>query len=166
MVVVVFGLPGSGKSYFASRLAGILQAQYLSSDILRKHLLAARKYTRDEKEQVYDKLLEQAQNVVLKGEKVVLDATFYTVHLRRMCTEAFRAVGQKTMFIEIWAEEALIRERLKQRRLHSEADYSIYLKVKEFFQPMFAEHLLLQSKQDNISQMLDLALQYIRDHHE
>ena len=38
MVVIVFGLPGSGKSYFASRLAGIISADYINSDRVRREI--------------------------------------------------------------------------------------------------------------------------------
>jgi predicted kinase len=45
MTVIVFGLPGSGKSYFATRLAELLNASYISSDQLRMQLYAKRTYT-------------------------------------------------------------------------------------------------------------------------
>ena len=57
MVVIVFGLPGSGKSYFASRLAKKLEADYISSDQVRKKLFTRPDYSEEGKKQVYKKLV-------------------------------------------------------------------------------------------------------------
>jgi len=35
MIIIVFGLPGSGKSYFASKLAERINARYINSDVIR-----------------------------------------------------------------------------------------------------------------------------------
>lgn len=44
MIILVAGLPGPGKSYFAEKLAGILSAVYLNTDRIRLALHAAGKY--------------------------------------------------------------------------------------------------------------------------
>ena len=38
MLIAVMGLPGSGKSYFAHKLAGKLKAIYIGSDQVREKL--------------------------------------------------------------------------------------------------------------------------------
>jgi len=35
MIIVVTGLPGSGKSYFAQQLAPLMDAEYINSDKVR-----------------------------------------------------------------------------------------------------------------------------------
>ncbi|HUZ58418.1 MAG TPA: AAA family ATPase [Hanamia sp.] len=49
MIVIVFGLPGSDKSYFASRLAKMIHAGHVNSDKVRKEWFKERVYSEDEK---------------------------------------------------------------------------------------------------------------------
>ena len=59
MIVIVFGLPGSGKSYFATRLVKKLKARYVSSDIIRKDFTFKSKYSYSAKWRMYMKMLEE-----------------------------------------------------------------------------------------------------------
>jgi predicted kinase len=77
MIVIVFGLPGSGKSYFASRLAKAINARYVNSDKVRKENFEKRIYSDQEKKAVYDKMLEQMKESVKQKKNLVLDATFH-----------------------------------------------------------------------------------------
>jgi predicted kinase len=49
MIVIVFGLPGSGKTHFASWFANLINAEYINSDRLRKQRTAPAKYPEKEK---------------------------------------------------------------------------------------------------------------------
>lgn len=57
MIVIVFGLPGSGKSYFATRLSEKLRAEYVSSDRVRNTMYAYKTYSEKEKPEVYEDML-------------------------------------------------------------------------------------------------------------
>lgn len=61
VIVAVCGLPGSGKSYFAARLAERLDAVYLSSDRVRREMFTRRTYSDDEKMDVYRELIHRAR---------------------------------------------------------------------------------------------------------
>src|SRR5664279_5603890 len=84
MVVIVFGLPGSGKSYFASGLARIVRADYINSDRVRKEILAQRTYSKQEKETVYNKMLATMKEDQEQNRNVVLDATFHKKETREL----------------------------------------------------------------------------------
>lgn len=161
MIIIVFGLPGSGKSYFAERLAKAIEAEYVNSDIERMKLIRHRNYTFAEKTLVYDKMLELMEAAVAKGHKIVLDATFYRESLRERFIKKAEALGETPIFIEVTAEQATIKKRLSGKREHSEADYSVYLKVKKNFEPLEQKHLVLSSD-DDISTMLNTALDHIK----
>ena len=49
MIVIVFGLPGSGKSYFASHLASMINADYINSDKVRRTMFDTRTYQKRKK---------------------------------------------------------------------------------------------------------------------
>ena len=125
MIVVVFGLPGSGKSYFAYRLADLLKADYISSDRLRRDLFAQTTYSETEKLLVYAKMLMEIKDHIRQNRNLVFDATFYKNDIRQ---QFISAAGQenKIIFIEIQAAETAIRRRLAKNRADSDADFDVY----------------------------------------
>lgn len=161
MIVIVFGLPGSGKSFFASRLAAELKAEYLSSDRIRSAMLKKATYTEEEKERVYDEVLNRTLDALERHDAVVIDATFYRRALRDKFIEALKGRGS-IFFIEVFAREAIILERLRSPREFSDADEGVYRKVKTQWEPMKEHHLLLESKEDNIEVMVGKAKRYLR----
>ncbi len=160
MIVIVFGLPGSGKSYFASKLARMIRADYVNSDKVRKELFEKRTYSAEEKKAVYDKMLDQTKEAVRQNRPLVLDATFHKSEIRH----AFAEVAQgKTdiLFIEVRADEKIIRERLKRERPYSEADFEVYKLIHRQNEPLGEPHLILQSTNENIDDMLQKAGEYL-----
>jgi predicted kinase len=161
VVYIVFGLPGSGKSYFASRWAEMINASYVNSDQARKEMYEHPTYSIAEKESVYQHLLDTMKKAINDGRTIVLDATFSNNHIRR----AFEEEGvdkASVRFIEITTDESITRERLKEKRLFSDADYKVYMKLKEEWHGLDKRHLVLYSTQDNIDEMLRKAKQYFR----
>jgi|SRR5690554_695938 len=161
MVVIVFGLPGSGKSFFASRLAEKIHAEYVNSDRVRKELFVKREYTEDEKKAVYRKMLESMNEAVEQNQDLVLDATFHKKETRELFVKEMGKKGS-LFFIEVQADEAVIRERLKEKRPYSEADYEVYKIISQKNEPLSTPHLILQSTNDNIGAMLENAMTYLK----
>jgi predicted kinase len=158
---MVFGLPGSGKSYFAKRVAQMLSAKYISSDWVRKEISNAPDYSFEAKAMVYDELLRRAVEAVEHGKAVVADATFYTNDLRqKFINHAQKATD--VFLIEIFAEEDIIKKRLEQKREDSDADFSVYKAVKKAWEPFDTDkHLVLKSTNDNITDMLEHTADYL-----
>jgi predicted kinase len=87
-LVLVGGLPGSGKSTVAERLATERGWLHLSSDLVRKELAGvppgthreeafrAGLYSPDSTERTYRELLTRAQQALQAGRSVLLDASF------------------------------------------------------------------------------------------
>ena len=161
MVIIVFGLPGSGKSYFASRLAMHLEAEYVNSDELRMHMLQERNYTAAEKQRVYDAMLSRMSDALSDKKPIVLDATFYKKSIRRRFEQRAATFHHSIIYIEVTAPEDIIKDRLLSPRVYSEADYDVYLKLKKSAEPLTRDHLVLVSTNNNIVSMLHEALHYI-----
>lgn len=163
-LILVCGLPGSGKSYFAKHLSDKIQACYLNSDICRKELFPHhRTYSEKEKQGVYDALLSNTETNLIHHRSVVLDATFYKNSLRLPFYKLAKQLNCPCSIIYIRAEETLIKERTSQIRQDSEADYSVYLKLKDVFEPIDKPYLTLQSTNNNIDDLLSSALTFL-DH--
>jgi predicted kinase len=160
IVAIVFGLPGSGKSYLASRLAAKLKAEYINSDKVRLTLYPVRSYSEEEKLSVYQTILAMTRDFLQTGRSVIVDGTFYKESIRQEYKDEL--TGTKVFFIEVIADEALIYERLKQHRPYSEADESVYHKIKGQWEPFTEDHLILQSTNHNLDEMLDHALNYLK----
>lgn len=163
MIIIVFGLPGSGKSYFASKLAEQLNAEYTSSDVIRKQLIEKRNYSEKEKFFVYKEMTLLMTRGIKQRKNMVIDATFFKEELRNNFEEVAKKLDEDIIFIEVIAEEEIIKIRTSKKREFSEADYSVYLQLKEVFEPMKKEHLILKSTQINIGEMLQIALTYIHE---
>lgn len=165
MVIIIAGLPGSGKSYFAERLADMLHAEYASSDRIRKTILPARTYSAKEKEMVYDEMLNSMLSSIKNKKDIVLDGTFYLNSLRQQYIR-HALPDCSIIFIEVRADEHLIEERLKHPRIDSEADFKVYKLLKSQWEPLNEPHLTLHSTNDNIAEMLKIAYQYIQLRHD
>lgn len=158
MVVIVFGLPGSGKSFFASRLANLINAIYISSDKVRMEMYQQKTYSENEKLAVYDEMLRRMKEIIRESGKVVLDATFYKDEIR----SKFIDVTQGDIdFIEVVADVRIIQERLKKPRPDSDADFEVYQKIKSVWEKLNDDHLALQSTNDNIDEILHTAISYL-----
>ncbi|MDO6429497.1 AAA family ATPase [Flavitalea sp. BT771] len=162
MIIVVMGLPGSGKSYFASRLATLIGADYINSDRVRTGLFSGTTYSQREKLMVYEEMLTRAVRAAHEDKHVVLDATFYTNEIRTMFSTALQDLDELS-FIEVVADEGLIRERLRTQREDSDANYAVYMEIKEEWDPFTGDHLVLRSTDDNIDNMLDEAVKYLQE---
>jgi predicted kinase len=158
-MVIVFGLPGSGKSYFAQRLAKMLGADYVNSDRVRKELFPIRTYSEEEKSKVYEAMLNKMEEAIAKGKKLVLDATFYKKATRKLFMDK---ATDNLFFIEVWANENIIKERLKKSRPYSEADFEVHTLIRQQCEPLEVPHLKLESTNENINDMLQKATQYLK----
>ena len=159
MIIVVFGLPGSGKSYLAQRLSKMLQAEYINSDVIRKELFQNPTYSEPEKKLVYAEMLKRISNAEHRKE-VLVDATFSDAAMRQSFIASVKSIAT-AYFIEVTAEEELIKQRLAIPRDDSDADFDVYKRLRNTWLPFEEPHLVLRSTNDNIEQMLDATCDYI-----
>lgn len=158
MIVIVFGLPGSGKSFFASRLAKQLNAAYINSDQERIKMFKHRQYSEAERMAVYNHLYNKATEAIATGSNLVIDGTFFRQDLRQPYLDE---LNESVIFIEIVTNKGTARKRLSRSRPFSEADYDVYKMFKKKWEPMEQDHLILQSNDDNIGEMMNLAMVYL-----
>lgn len=161
-IVLISGLPGSGKSFFARKLSRQLNSDYINSDLLRKELFINPVYSKQEKDQVYAELYRLTELSVLNNKPVIVDATFHKSLTRHKIYHISNTNNCPLFIIEIHAKEELIKERLKEERVDSDADFEIYQLIKSSYEPLKREHLKLESGTNNIDQMLSKAQAYIK----
>ena len=146
---------------FAERLAERVGGLYINSDQVRLQLHAAGKYSAEDKLVVYKEMLFQTTNALEENRDVIVDGTFYHHSLREMFLRLADAYHTVLEVIEIIADELLIAKRLRKPRKYSEADFTVYEKVRDDFEGITMPHLTLESTNDNLEAMLKSAINYI-----
>lgn len=137
-LILVMGRSGTGKTYLASRLAPLLDAVHLRSDVERKRLAGLGErdrsgsgidsglYTPENTERLYAHLAETAELVLTAGCSVIVDATFGARARRLRMTQLARQLGVPLHVIVCEAPTSLLHERLQRRQAEgrdaSEAD--------------------------------------------
>lgn len=138
-LVLIAGLPGTGKSLLARSLRETGNFVWLRSDELRKRLagldpLASGKtevgegiYTREWTERTYDACLSRAADICKAGGRALVDATFVDADRRREFVEAAIEWGVPVHLLITEAPSELVRTRLEQRTGDpSDADWTVY----------------------------------------
>lgn len=148
-LILLAGLPASGKTTLARQLAPSLRAPVFHSDERRKRLAgvpardSARAawgqglYTREARQETYRSLLADALETLRGGRSVVVDASFARRAFRRPFLEAAVRLGLPFCFVCLQAPEEVVRARLRSRTGDaSDADFEVYLREREAFEPL------------------------------
>lgn len=166
MIILVAGLPGTGKTYLATRLASSFDAVHISSDAVRRSLGALGKYSADDKLAIYREMSRQADSILAQNRGVIVDATFYKKAMRDLFFQLASARSSPIFLIELRASEGLIKQRVGKPRSDSEADFAAYKTVSEQYEEIVRPHLVLESTEKNIGPMIRRAKEYISSSNE
>ena len=147
-LVLVGGLPGTGKSELAGTVAGRLGFAVLNSDRIRKELAglpaetSARApygsgiYTAEWTERTYAELLHRAVVLLGHGESVVADASFISAQQRAAAAAAAAGVSVDLMQLRCSASRELAARRMSARASGaSDADPAIAAEMEAVAEP-------------------------------
>lgn len=161
-LILISGLPASGKSTLASAIATSLGVVHFNSDTVRKELSSMGKYTDGDKDFVYQVLLDSCGQALLAGRTVVADATFTYRHWRRAFEKMALLTGASTYWVLMTSGDEVVKTRMKSSRpFNSEADYHVYQYLKKKFEPFEGTCLSLASDQLSVAAMVGLVHSYI-----
>lgn len=160
MLLLLSGLPGSGKSAVARAFVARYGGTHISSDETRAALGLRGRYQPHDKEQVYTAMLRQAQTVLAHGGTAIVDSTFYRAAIREPFEDLAHACNTPVFRVEVRAQEATIRQRLQRPRPDSEADFAVYEKIRDQYEPWAQPHLELWSDAASAEDLADQLYQY------
>ncbi|HKK27304.1 MAG TPA: AAA family ATPase [Gemmatimonadota bacterium] len=138
-LVLVGGLPGTGKSTLAAGLGRRAGFQVLSSDEVRKELAGVPEggggaapygegiYAPAWTERTYSALRDRARERVASGRRVLVDASFHDEERRLAFLEVAKRLSVPVLFLVCEADPEVVEERLRSRRGGaSDAGPSVY----------------------------------------
>ena len=150
VLIVIVGLPGSGKSFFCSKLTGRLPYIVLESDVLRKKLNPRPTYSARESAGLFRLIHYLIQELLSKGVSVILDATNLRESERRPLYRLAEAANARLILVRTEAPEELIRKRLKARAGNSvsDADWAVYQRMKAADEKIARPHYTVDTAGD------------------
>ncbi len=155
MLIMMSGLPGTGKSYLARRLALELSAVIIESDLVRKVLFPEPSYDAQESEVVHKACRQLMEYLLRQGVRVIYDAT----NLIEIQRELVYNLAQ--LIVRTVSPPEVARERVSRRKIqsdgNSDADWSVYLRLAQTEQPIRRSHLCVDTSQDIESVVARLA---------
>lgn len=154
-LILMCGLPASGKSWAAKRIGGLLGAVLLRSDVRRKKLAGVPStartgrgdggtfgkglYSADMTRRTYESLRRQAEEEIADGRTVIVDATFSRRADRHRFLELAESRCVPVYVVHRTASEEATREHLRRRELDrnepSDADWNVYRQARDRFHP-------------------------------
>ena len=176
-LVLLAGLPATGKSTVAGTLAGRVGAACISSDAVRKRLVGldardraegpfgAGLYDPEMTERTYEQLRLRASAQLAAGRPVVLDATHSSAAHRRAALAIAAEHGAPALIAELRLDEEAAGARIEGRRDDplriSDAGMDVYRRAREAFEPVTAgepaTHLVLDATQPPAALALEIA---------
>ncbi len=178
LLIVLCGLPGTGKSYFAAALASRVPCIVLGSDRLRKILAPQPRYTRGEHSRIFTAAHCLLEQLLTEGCPVIFDATNLTERARQPLYDIADRTGAQLLLIKFSAPEALIRQRLARRGERqaaglssnlpsctdwpnytdwSDADWRIYCRLRPGEEPPQRPHCTVDSSCDIAPTVAEIA---------
>ena len=154
MLIIVIGLPGTGKTTFSKALAQHINAHHLNTDLIRDAVGMRGQYDENAKKRIYDLMLLQSIHLIRQRKTVIVDGTFYREKMRNPYRQLAFAARIPLKWIELKASEEVIEKRMAKSRPFSEADFTVYRKVRDLFEP-FLDHCLTLSS-DTVVQLDDM----------
>jgi hypothetical protein len=153
-LIIVSGLPGTGKSFFCHKLAERLSFLILASDTLRKILFPSPQYKENENKRLFSACHALIEELLSKGIPVIFDATNLLERHREYYYRAAERAGAKLILVWVEAPTEVVRQRLLTRKktampqYDSEADWEVYNKMKPRRQRISRNHLVVDTSRD------------------
>jgi predicted kinase len=165
VLVIVSGLPGTGKSYFCRQLAERLPSVTLESDALRRVLFTSPSYSLPESAQLFKAIHLLTERLLKKGVSLILDATNLSERYREYLYSIADRLEVKLVLVRVEAPVSVVKERLRARLRNpeekSDADWEVYQKMKTSVERISRKHYAVDTSRD-IAPVLDKIMREVK----
>ena len=166
-LIVLSGLPGTGKSHFANELRKRLPLLVLESDRLRKVLAPNPRYTQGESHRLFAACHLLIEEFLMQDRLVLLDATNLTEDFRQPLYDIAQRVSVPLVLVRLTAPQEVVRQRLSDRGAgmhpsdYSDAGWLIYSRMSPHEEVFVRDYLNVDSLGD-ISASLDEVVRLVK----
>jgi hypothetical protein len=152
VLVVVSGLPGTGKTYCCRKLAERLPSVTLESDALRRVLFQAPDYGFAESARLFKAIRELSERLLKRGISIIMDATNLQERYREYFYSIADRLEARLVLVRVKAPLSLVRERLRTRLNNidekSDADWDVYRKMRCTVEKISRKHFVIDTSRD------------------
>jgi predicted kinase len=169
-LVVLSGLPGSGKSHLARQISARYPIAVLNSDALRKTLFVRPAYSQKESARLFSSVHRLIEDLLRNGIPTLLDATNLKSAHRRPLYEIAKRTGARLLVVHVSAADAVIRGRLQARRAApgatdaSDATVAVYEMMRREAEPIVHPHITVNATND-IQEAVEMIVGELREVH-
>lgn len=167
VVVIVSGLPGTGKSYFSRRIVSQVPLLVLESDVMRKVLFPVPRYTPSENRRLFGACHSLIDGLLEQKVPLLLDATNLVEGHRESLYRIAEGRGAGLILAYLEAPPDVVYRRLEgrsrgmDREDNSDADWRVYRRMRSAVQPIGRDHFAFDTSGD-ISLAVARVVQEIR----
>lgn len=147
VLLITCGLPGTWKTETSQEISRIKGYPILRTDLIRLEVLKDENVFDEriasnlsKREQVYNEMFRQAEQLALENDGVILDATFFTQKLRRKASEVAAKHGKTLVILQtLCTQETSIARILRRTKEDYESNAltrQAYLNNKKMFEPV------------------------------
>jgi predicted kinase len=154
VIILVSGLPGTGKSFFCKKLAERAPLLILESDHLRKILFASPDYSREESTRLFNACHSLIDELLREGVSIIFDATNLSEKHRERIYNIADKNGAKLVIVEVRAPAEIVYQRLHNREKgldtqnESDADRKVYKRMKDTVERIRRNYLVVDTSRD------------------
>lgn len=149
-LVILYGLPGSGKTYFSHLVAERAAAVVLNSDSIRRAIIKGQpRYDGPENQRLFTALFRRADELLAQGQKVVFDSTALRSWGRAPLESIAQKHGITPVRVHLDPPEEIILQRMSARQPPPDPTDAaktwrdVYEWMKPGWQPINEPHLRL-----------------------
>jgi len=153
-LIVVSGLPATGKSFFCRKLAERLPFLVLSSDSLRQTLFLHPRYDENENRELFAASHALIQELLKRGIPIIFDATNLLERHREPLYHICDKAGAKLILVSIEAPEEVVQQRLLGRESgidpedRSQASWEVHQRMKFRKEKIPRNHFVVDTSRD------------------
>ena len=151
LLIISSSCSGEGKSYILKPLSTMLGLDYISTDTTRKEFFkvepdakihtdyGSQIYSSENRQKIYNLMLNRAEELIKSGKGCILDATFIRKDLRAKAMDIAKRLNADFIIIHPYLDKDIAKKRILSRMTNtnnpSDAKWDTYLKQKQLFEP-------------------------------
>jgi hypothetical protein len=154
VLLMLSGLPGTGKSFLARKLCEKIPFVVVESDFVRKTLFNPPTYSPRESAFVHRVCHILIDRLLKKKLRVIFDATNLSEMHREYVYRLAEKNNAKLVIVQTVAPEEVVKERLAKRHTArddhdlSDADWEVYSRMKQYREPIGRPHIVVDTSKD------------------